>query len=163
MAHAIRLTVVLTTPPIDVVAAFHRAPETWLPIPLRRNGADSWQVYLWAGELGVLVECRVGEVLSRGEVWQRALRWRPLRIPGGGLGDGLITRAVPTFAGHLALVDRHDGRAELTIAGRYRPPGGAAGSLIDRLAMHRVARRIAKTFVTSVGERIDEVAQHSVP
>lgn len=59
MEHAIRLTVVLKTPASEAVAAFRSDPEAWLPPPLRRNGAASWLVYLWAGELGVLVQCGV--------------------------------------------------------------------------------------------------------
>ena len=158
MAHAIRLTIVLPTPAVDAVTAFRGDPATWLPTPLRRNGAASWQVYLWAGELGVLVDCGVGDVLTKGSTWHRGLTWRPLAGP----GDGLLARAVPILDGQLTLVDRGEGLAELTITARYRPPGGAAGSLIDRLAMHRVARRAARTFADGIAERIEQLAKESV-
>jgi hypothetical protein len=154
MAHAIRLTVALDPPLAAAVAAFRGDPDSWLPTPLRRNGIGNWQVYLWAGEIGVLVDCGVSDAVWNGARWQRGLRWQPLR----GDSDALLSRAVPSLHGGLAVVDRGGGRAELVLSGHYRPPGGVAGSVIDRLALHRLARRTGKVFLTSVAERLSGLA-----
>jgi hypothetical protein len=152
MAHAIRLTVALDLPAGEAVAAFHGQPDTWLPTPLRRNGLANWQIYLWAAEVGVLVDCAIGDVDSLGLRYSRTLTWRPLR----GDVDSLLSRAVPSFHGELCVVDRGDGQAELVLTGAYRPPGGAAGSLVDRVALHRLARRTGRTFLHAVAARLRE-------
>jgi hypothetical protein len=157
MPHTIRLTVALDPPATDAVAAFRADPERWLPTPLRRNGAGAWQLYLWAGEIGVLVDCEVAEARWDGATWRRSLRWRPLR----GTSDTLLSRAVPSFDGTLSVVDRHDGVAQLLLTGTYRPPGGVAGSLVDRLALHRLARRTGKIFTKAIAERIHQAARAS--
>jgi hypothetical protein len=164
MAHAIRLTVALESPLDAVVAAFRDDPDTWLPTPLRRNGIGNWQVYLWAGEIGVLVDCGVSDAVWNGARWHRGLRWLPLR----GDRDTLLSRAVPSLHGALSVVDRGDvdrgdvdrgdDGAELVLSGHYRPPGGAAGSLIDRVALHRLARRTGKVFLSAVADRLSELA-----
>lgn len=97
-------------------------------------------------------------MVSRDSTAHRALMWRPRRRA----RDGLMTLAVPSFDGRLTLTDRGDGVAKLAIAGRYRPPGGAADSLIDRLAMHRVARRTATIVVSAIAKRIEQVTQATV-
>lgn len=158
MAHAIRLSATLVPRAPEAVAAFRAAPDPWLPTPLRRNGVGHWQLYLWAGEIGVLVDCGVGAARWQGANWRRPVTWRPLR----GDTDSLLSRAVPSFCGALEIAQRGDDDVELILAGTYRPPGGAAGSLVDRLALHRLARRTAKTFAATVAERLNEVARASV-
>ena len=152
MPHALRLSVALEPPAAATLLAFRAPPDTWLPTPLRRNGIGNWQLYLWAGEIGLLVDCGIGDAETLRHGYRRRVSWRPLR---GDVGS-LLNRAVPSFTGELSVEDRDDGPAQLVLTGTYQPPGGAAGSLIDRVALHRLARRTAKTFLAGVAARLHE-------
>lgn len=156
MAHTLRTTVALPIPPADAAAAFRSDPGRWLPEPGRRNGIGHWLVHLWAGQLGVLVDCALAEVLRDGPQSRRRMTWQPLRDE-----ESLLTRAVPSFRGELCLLDRGDGVAELVVDGTYRPPGGVAGSLADRLALHVLAKRTATTFLRAVADGLDRLARTS--
>ena len=45
-------------------------------------------------------------------------------------------------------------RTHLSISGRYEPPMGALGRMLDRTLLHRVAEATVKDFLDRVGERI---------
>jgi len=134
MEHTLSATVALMAAPADALARFRDNPATWLPPPLRTVSAGDWQVYLWAGQVGV--------------------RWRPLH----GDADVPPSRWVPELDGDMVLHDRGDGVAELTLTGVYTPPGGTAGALADRLLLGRLARRTARRFLMDVDDRLAQAS-----
>jgi len=76
------------------------------------------------------------------------------------LGDTLVVEVgwqsdsmaplFPVFAGHLRLTE-----ASLVIEGRYAPPFGRLGLLIDERILHFVARRTAQAFLARLVARIE--------
>lgn len=168
MTRTLRSTVAVDPPAVEALAAFRQDPGRWLPTPLRGHGPGHWQIYLWAGQLGVLMDCAVGRAgHGRGDVGApgtagtgvvRHLEWQPL----GGASDTRLSRVVPTFCGELSAVDRGHGVAEMVLAGTYEPPGGRPGSLIDQLLLHRLARRTARRFLQAVAIRLGEVSRAPV-
>jgi len=154
MEHTLSATVALMAAPADALARFRDNPATWLPPPLRTVSAGDWQVYLWAGQVGVLVDCAVGDALPTGRATTRRVRWRPLH----GDADVPPSRWVPELDGDMVLHDRGDGVAELTLTGVYTPPGGTAGALADRLLLGRLARRTARRFLMDVDDRLAQAS-----
>lgn len=54
-------------------------------------------------------------------------------------------------------------RTQLSISGRYRPPLGAVGRVLDRALLHRVAEATLKDFLDGVGRTLSEGSPtHSV-
>jgi hypothetical protein len=45
-------------------------------------------------------------------------------------------------------------QTHLQFLGRYDPPGGSAGRLVDRVALHRVAEAGARSFLHRVGDEL---------
>lgn len=128
--------------------AFRRDdPATWLP-DLTRAGdrPDRWLVYLWGGQVGVLVDLTVGVALDDGDVVSRSVSWEAVRWL------GLRT---PAFTGELSLVHGPQDRATLVLRGTYRPPGGLPGVLADRIVLHRLARTTANQLLADIAERLD--------
>ncbi|MEW5989908.1 MAG: hypothetical protein AB1736_01005 [Chloroflexota bacterium] len=57
----------------------------------------------------------------------------------------------PVFVGHLRV-----GRGRLIVEGRYTPPFGRIGLVIDATLLHFVARRTAQAFLARVAARFGE-------
>ena len=132
----------------DAGQVFRGDPRRWLPEGSNHDGGLRWYVYLWAGQVGVLVHATIGEAFVDGEVLRRLVGFAPPPV-------GLVGKAAPAFEGCLELRPRRRGdAATLALLGRYRPPGGAPGALADRLLLHRVARHTARTFLDDAAERL---------
>jgi hypothetical protein len=56
----------------------------------------------------------------------------------------------PAFEGTLALSDRSGATSELTIAGRYGPPGGVAGAAFDAVLGKRLADASLKALLATL-------------
>jgi hypothetical protein len=56
----------------------------------------------------------------------------------------------PVFAGHLRLTE-----SSLVLEGRYAPPFGRLGLLIDERILHFVARRTAQAFLARLAAHIE--------
>ena len=136
------------TDAVDAVAA---DPSWWLPQPLEVLRPGCWRVYLWAWELGALVECVVGDPWRNASGVGRRLRWDPAL--GGATGP--FARAVPRFEGALRATTHEDGTAELILDGRYDPPAGLLGAALDVMLLRLVARRTGDHFLTAVATRLD--------
>lgn len=141
-------------PSSAVLAAFRGPPERWLPEPNAARDAGHWGIYLWAGKVGVLVDCWVSPPVRAGFVVSRQLRWQPL----DGTADGRLSRMVPSFDGDVAVVDHGDGDGEIDLVGFYEPPGGGLGGMLDIAVMHLLARRTAASFLREIGRRLTHQA-----
>jgi hypothetical protein len=67
-------------------------------------------------------------------------------------------RALPSFRGHLDLDPDGDLACVVRVKGAYVPPFGAAGALVDAVAMHRYAERSVEDLVTFTAIRLAECA-----
>ena len=65
--------------------------------------------------------------------------------------SGSLTPLFPVFAGHLEIT-----RSGLALAGRYAPPFGRVGLLIDQGLLHFVATRTAQAFLARVARQGQE-------
>ena len=65
----------------------------------------------------------------------------------------------PTFDGELELTRLSDGSAELWLMGRYEPPLGALGRVLDRALLHALATDSLRQVVDAIASRLDHPAQ----
>lgn len=132
--------------------AFRGDPAAWLP-DLTKPGADpaTWQVYLWAGQIGGLVQLTLDGWSGTGPTVSRRIRWDA--------GRWLGLRLIPSFDGDLALRGRNSGPPLLVLRGEYRPPAGLFGWVADRLFLRRVADHTAAQLAEEIAERLTTAAQ----
>lgn len=140
-----------------VAEALRRSPDRWLPEPMAPYGANHWRIYLWARDVGVLVDCGVGPPVTSGATTTRALTWEPRRSR----NDPLWTRAMPRFTGRIAA-DGDQETGALRLVGWYEPPGGLLGAVADRVIMRHVAEHTARRFVADVARRLTADASNAV-
>jgi hypothetical protein len=77
----------------------------------------------------------------------------------------------PALDADLEISRLGDHRTQLAISGRYRPPMGALGRVLDRSLLHVVAEatikdfldRVAERLVSRAGEDVDPVAGTMAP
>jgi hypothetical protein len=74
------------------------------------------------------------------------LTWEPVGL------EGLLPRLDATIeVGPLG-----EGRTQLAISARYRPPMGVVGQAVDRVLLHRVAEATVKDFLDRLGRAITD-------
>lgn len=61
----------------------------------------------------------------------------------------------------IAAMSLHPPMTQVTLAGHYRPPMGAIGRALDRVA-HRAAEAVIHRFVRDVAERLEALAARAV-
>jgi len=75
-----------------------------------------------------------------------AIRWQAARMPS----------LFPVMEGELQARLQAEGRSVLEFLGRYRPPLGLAGLVVDRLVARWVAIASVQRFVEHLAERLEE-------
>jgi hypothetical protein len=88
------------------------------------------------------VHCHVGAPWRTGSTLWRALTWDPGPDPADPVP---VERLLPRLEAELGLVASEP--ACLVLDGSYAVPGGPVGEFIDAIALHRVARRTAASFL----------------
>jgi hypothetical protein len=126
--------------------AFRQDPSSWLPQPYDHSHPHAWHLYLWAGKVGLLVETWIGECRREQDNLCRQIQLEPDR-------SGFIGRHAPSFTGDLILT-REGGSTVVVLEGRYRPPYGPLGDLLDRLVMRFLARATTLRFVAEAAARL---------
>lgn len=125
-------------------------PGTWIP-GLLRAAEDRGQRLL--AEVGFEVDTR--RVDKEVEITVNRIQ----RIPGKAVvpmswrATG-VERLFPHLDADLEVAALGEGRTQLSLSARYRPPMGALGRALDRALLHRVAEATVKDFVDRVGERL---------
>jgi hypothetical protein len=66
------------------------------------------------------------------------------------------TRIFPTMDADLAVLQSGPGASELVLEGRYRPPLGLVGLIVDRIIGRWVASATAKTFLDRLADCIEQ-------
>jgi hypothetical protein len=95
--------------------------------------------------LSRLVRIQFGDLVDHGDSVRLALRWEAAG-QGGGLTPALDADITLTAAGEQVT--------RLKMDGSYRPPLGALGAQLDRVALHRVATATIESFVHRVATAI---------
>lgn len=144
------LDVAVTVPAPGPTDTFLDDPARWLPAPALHRGPAAWIVNLDAGALHREVRLELGQARLMLNGLRRPVRWKPADdqhlIP--------LEAFLPSFTGELRLVHVRANEAELRLVGSYRPPGGLAGGLLDRTALHRVAEATARHFLEAVAQKL---------
>lgn len=91
------------------------------------------------------VTVRVGPPKQTGEEMHLAIRWE---VP------GVSGSMFPSLDANLIVAPDGAGASRLSILGRYEPPLGPLGRLVDRVVMERVARATMEAFLREVAEKI---------
>jgi hypothetical protein len=94
--------------------------------------------------LGRRVAVRLGRPAAFPSLTSLPMTWEPLGL------DGLL----PRLDADIEVGPLGEGRTQLAISARYRPPFGVVGRTIDRVLLHRVAEATVKDFLDRVGAAI---------
>jgi len=97
--------------------------------------------------LSKLVQVRVREPVQRGGVMLLAMRWEA----SGGSG-----RLFPVLDADITLVADTDDAILVGLEGVYRPPAGAAGQMLDRMVLHRIAAATIRSFLSQLAAAIED-------
>lgn len=62
----------------------------------------------------------------------------------------------PRFEGKLRLAEVDPERCELSLSGRYRPPFGKAGQVVDEAVLGRVARTTLRSFLRRIARVLEQ-------
>lgn len=69
-----------------------------------------------------------------------------------------LSVAYPEFYGELELTRLSDGSAELWLLGRYQPPLGAVGRVLDRMVLRALAKDSIRRVLEAMAERLQHPA-----
>lgn len=61
----------------------------------------------------------------------------------------------------IAALSMYPPRVQVTLSGTYDPPFGAAGDVIDRVLVHRLAANVVEDFVAEVAARLERRASEA--
>ena len=100
-----------------------------------------------SGRIAKTVTVHVGNPVTSGDVVAVPLRWEATGPSG----------LFPRLTGNLRLRSTEDGRTEVTLAGRYRPPLGRAGHAIDEALLGRAARATIRSVLARIAGALEEV------
>ena len=121
--------------PAVLRAQLRQEPPTWLPDASRLDDGR-WLTTVHGAGLSQTVAMRIGAPWSSTTTLWRTVTWDPLRTPDPAEHS---RRPLPSFDGELGLFVS-GAVASLVLEGRYHPPGGHLGAVLDGLALHRVAK-----------------------
>ena len=109
---------------------------------------DSFRVKVgpdrWPDLLAKKVDVTLGPVREHGEITLIAFAWH---------ATGAAS-LFPSLDADLEVSPLGEDRSELTLRGRYVPPGGTPGKLIDRLLLHRLADATIRAFLSNLASRL---------
>ena len=98
----------------------------------------------WPVLLAKTVEVSFGPVRRHGDVTLLAFSWQAT-------GSGSL---FPALDADLELSPVGESRSELTVQGRYEPPGGTVGCHIDQFLLHRLADATVRAVLSSLANRL---------
>ena len=129
--------------PAPTVAGRMRAGGSWLT--RHAEACDDEEQPARAGWLGRTVAVQLGAETGDGDSLELPLIWEA----SGPLG------LFPRFEGRLRLTALDPERCELSLAGRYRPPLGKAGQLLDEALLARAARASLRAFLRRIARELE--------
>lgn len=138
----------LSAEPGDLVEAFGRSPERWLPPPAEGRGPGHWAATLRAGPIARVGTCGVGDAVEDGDATHhRRLVWQADPEP------DTSDRALPSLRGVLVLRVACRG-GDLSIEGGYDPPSGPIGASLSPQQVQAMAEAAASRLLNDVATRL---------
>lgn len=139
--------------PAPVVASRLRSGGSWLVPHLEAASAEGEAVLVRVGPagpawLGKTVAAHLGAPQGTGDALTIPLAWEATGPSG----------LFPRFEGELQLSALDPERSELVLSGRYRPPLGAAGQVLDEALLTRVARATMRSLLRRVARALEGAA-----
>ncbi len=136
------------------VAARLRAGGSWLVPHLQAASAEGEAIRLRVGPagpawLGKTVGVHLGEPDGTDEVLVVPLAWEATGPSG----------LFPRFEGELRLTALDPERAELRLSGRYRPPLGTAGQVLDAAGLAHVAHATIRALLRRVARVLEQAPE----
>ncbi len=134
------------------VAARLRAGGSWLESHVAAASADGEATRMRVGPggpawLGKIVAVHVGQPEGTDEALVIPLTWEATGPTG----------LFPRLEAELRLSPLDPERAELALSGRYRPPLGRAGHVLDETLLTHVAGATVRSFLRRVARTLEEV------
>jgi Rrf2 family protein len=134
------------------VAARLRAGGSWLASHVEAASADGEATRVRVGPggpawLGKIVAVHLGEPEGTDEALVIPLTWEATGPTG----------LFPRLEGELRLSALDPERAELALSGRYRPPLGRAGQILDETLLTHIAGATVRSFLRRVARTLEEV------
>jgi hypothetical protein len=146
----VRYFVEVPLPAGQVERTLLASPAEWLSgiAGAAQERGDGLLTEVGVGPLGTRLRRRVkiqlGEPVHFPSMTSLALTWEPVGL------DGVL----PRLEADIEVGSLGEGRTQLAISARYRPPLGAIGQSMDRILLHRVAEATVKDFLDRVGAAI---------
>jgi hypothetical protein len=147
----IRYFLELEDPYDRVEAALLSDPGTWIP-GVARAADDAGEQLLSDVGFAVTNGHRVDKQVEI-SFGQPVRAFAQARLPMSWNATG-PARLFPSFEADLEIAALGPARTQISISGRYRPPMGTVGRVVDRALLHRVAEATVKDFLDSVGESV---------
>jgi Rrf2 family protein len=132
------------------VAARLRAGGSWLPSHVDAASAEAIRVRVGPGGpawFGKTVAVHLGEPDGTDAALVIPLTWEATGPTG----------LFPRLEGELRLSELDPERAELALSGRYRPPLGRAGHVLDETLLAHVAGATVRSFLRRVARTLEEM------
>jgi hypothetical protein len=145
MSRSLRSFLPLAIDADAAVAAFRADPNLWLP-DARHVGADRWVIDVGPAGWTRPVTLTLGRPWQVGRTWWRTCSWEPMSVA----SDGAVPRLLPCLEAELGLAARPSGHVTLLLDGRYDPPGGRLGEVIDAVALGRVATATVEQLLRDI-------------
>ena len=149
----VRYYLELPLPADKVEQALLDAPGEWLAAlaGTAQQRGDGLLAQVGVGPLSQRLARRVAVTLGSPvrfpSMTSLPLSWEPVG------SQGLL----PRLEADLEVGPLGEGRTQLAISARYRPPLGAVGRAVDRVLLHRVAEATVKDFLDRLGAAITAV------
>lgn len=141
----------------EVEKGFVSAPTAWLPAMVESayESGDGIRAKVGIGKANKLTKeviVRVGDTMT-----DRRRTVLPIRVEAAG-----ATALFPQLDADLEITPFDSDTTQLVLKGSYRPPLGAAGAVLDRALLHRVAESVVENFLERVAVRIGDRTSHQL-
>jgi hypothetical protein len=149
----VRYFIELPYPQARVETALLTDAAEWLEPLARGAGARGEGLLAEVGvgspgrRVGKQVAVRLGQPVTFRSQVSLPLVWEP---DGGG-------RLFPRLEADIEIGQLGAARTQLALSGRYQPPLGLVGRVLDRTLLHRVAEATVKDFLDRVAERLTAI------
>lgn len=139
--------------PFDrVEAALLSEPSEWIP-GIARDADDAGERLLSEIGFALTADRRVDKEVEIA-IGAPSRSDTQTRLPMSWTATG-PTQLFPSLEADLEVASLGPSRTQISISGRYRPPLGPLGRMLDRAMLHRVAEATVKDFLDRLGTALD--------
>jgi hypothetical protein len=125
---------------------------TWLSPLATEAAGDGEALRIRVGPVGPIPGMSKVAVVEVGEPHRRADDSLVVPFAWRASGAGAV---FPVLTADLEIAGLGSARTQLTLRGRYDPPLGGAGQLLDGLVLHRLAEATVRSFLLRLAEALE--------